>query len=331
MLGTLLPKALRPAYFRVEERFPALAARRLFKPFPQIFQVQTTSYCNADCVICPYPDTAQEIDMGQMKDDLFRKIVDECAAHDVRVFEPFLMNEPLMDRKFPERLDYIRAKMPDVVIQVDTNLALLTEEAAKSLLRNVDRLLISAHGINAEDFEAVMPKVRFATFMQNVEMLTSLPRTRTHLRVNCVNVRGGDPAAIEAFWAKRGLDVGISAYVDRAGNVREEATVRAGRHGIERAHARGAGKPVLNGCWNADIPLMKMNIVHNGDVILCCMDWRRAEVLGNVREQTLEEIWHSPAYWRVRDALYAGGPIHDTFLCFQCKNPDPGGRHTKFW
>ena len=331
MLGTLLPKPLRPALFRMEEAFPPLAVRRLYKPFPYVFQVQTTSYCNADCVICPYPDTAQEIDMGQMKDDLFNKIVDECARHEVHVFEPFLMNEPLMDRKFPERLDTIRGKMPKAVIQVDTNLSLLTDDAAKSLLRNVDRLLISAHGINAADFEAVMPKVRFPKFMENLEKLLALPRGRAHIRVNCVNVRGADEGRIRAFWESRGLTVGISPYVDRAGNVKEDATAKAGRHGIAHVHAKSVAPPRLNGCWNADIPLMKMNIVHNGDVILCCMDWRRAEVLGNVREQTIEEVWRSSAYWRVRDALYGGGPIHGNFLCFKCKNGNPGGRHTKFW
>ncbi len=48
MLGALLPKALRPALFRAEEGFPPMAVRRLFKPFPYVFQVETTSYCNAD-------------------------------------------------------------------------------------------------------------------------------------------------------------------------------------------------------------------------------------------------------------------------------------------
>lgn len=330
MLGALLPKPLRPALFRAEEHFPALAVRRLLKPFPYAFQLQTTSYCNADCVICPYPDTAEELSMGQMKDDLFKKIIDECAGQDVRVFEPFLMNEPLMDRKFPERLDYIRMRMPGTTLQVDTNLSLLSDEAARSLLRNVDSLLISAHGINAEDFEAVMPKVKFPRFMENLERLLALPRGRAHLRINCVNVRGADERRIRDFWEARGLSVGISAYVDRAGNVQETETSKAGRHGIERAH-RPPAAPRLNGCWNTDIPLMKMNIVHNGDVILCCMDWRRAEILGNLHEQSIAEVWNAAPYWRVRDALYGAGPIHDGFLCRRCVNPDASGRHTKFW
>ena len=170
MLGTLLPKPLRPLLFRLEESFPSMAARRLYKPFPYILQVETTSYCNADCVICPYPETAKEISMGIMPDDLYKKIVDECAASDaVRVFEPFLNNEPLLDRKFPQRLDYARRMLPKAKIQVNTNLSILSDEAAASLVRNVDVLLLSAHGINAPEYEAVMPKVKFDRFMENLE------------------------------------------------------------------------------------------------------------------------------------------------------------------
>ena len=332
MLGQYLPKPLRPALFRMEERFPSMAARRLYKPFPYVLQVETTSYCNADCVICPYPETAKEIDMGQMDDALFRKIVDECAGHEIQNFEPFFNNEPFMDRKFPERLDYIRAKMPHVPIQVDSNLTILNEDGAQAIVRNVTRLLISAHGTTAEDYEAVMPKVRFARFLENIDLLLAQPgRERVVMRVNCVNVRGEEEAAIRAFWARKGLDVVITRYVDRAGNVKPSEVGRAGLNGVPEGTGSARAKPRLNGCWNTDIPLMKMNIAFNGDVVLCCMDWRRQEVLGNVREQSIEEVWQSAAYWKARDALYGGGDIHDNFLCFKCKNPDAAGRHAKFW
>ena len=270
--------------------------------------------------------------MGQMADDLFERILDECAGHEVHTFEPFLNNEPFLDRKLPERLDRIRARMPGVHLQVDTNLTVLTEAGARSIARNVDALLISAHGITAADYEAVMPKVRFERFLANLDLLLAQPgRERVRMSVNCVNVRGDDEGRIRDFWRARGLDVVVTRYVDRAGNVKAAEAGRAGSHGVPEGTGRPAAKPRLGGCWNTDIPLMKMNISWNGDVVLCCMDWRRAEVLGNVREQTIEEVWNSPAYWRVRDALYGGGAIHDSFLCFRCKNPRSDGRHAKFW
>ncbi len=333
MLGAALPKSLRPLLFRLEESFPPLAARRLYKPFPYILQVETTSYCNADCVICPYPETAKEIPMGIMDEALYRKIVDECALHDVKVFEPFLNNEPLLDRKFPQRLDYTHGKLPNAKIQVNSNLTVMSDEAAAALVRNVDVLLLSAHGITAEDYEAVMPKVKFARFLENVDRLLAVPgRERMRITVNCVNTAGRPDEEIRRFWAARGLDVSISPYVDRAGNVTEAEALKAGKQGVpEGTLLDPKAKPKLNGCWSTDIPLMKMNIAFNGDAVLCCMDWRREEVLGNVREHSIADVWQSADYWRVRDALYANGPIHDNFLCFRCRNPDPSGRHAKFW
>ena len=34
----------------------------------------------------------------------------------------------------------------------------------------------------------------------------------------------------------------------------------------------------------------------NGDVVLCCVDWERTTVFGNIHEQSLREIWNSEKY-----------------------------------
>ncbi len=51
--------------------------------FPNNIQIQTTSFCNASCGFCPYPETSQEHPMGRMKEDLFRSIVDQLADHEI--------------------------------------------------------------------------------------------------------------------------------------------------------------------------------------------------------------------------------------------------------
>jgi radical SAM protein with 4Fe4S-binding SPASM domain len=60
-----------------------------------------------------------------------------------------------------------------------------------------------------------------------------------------------------------------------------------------------------------------MYIGYNGDVLLCCMDWRRQVVLGNVRRQTLREVWHGERYREYR-RLQAQHRSHDLDLCRDC-------------
>ncbi|HTO99034.1 MAG TPA: SPASM domain-containing protein, partial [Myxococcales bacterium] len=36
------------------------------------------------------------------------------------------------------------------------------------------------------------------------------------------------------------------------------------------------------------------SVLHNGDVLMCTHDWAREEVLGNLREHSLAELWNGP-------------------------------------
>ena len=41
-------------------------------------------------------------------------------------------------------------------------------------------------------------------------------------------------------------------------------------------------------------------VCYNGDVLLCCVDWWRTEVMGNLKEQSLQEIWTSERMQEIR-------------------------------
>ena len=45
---------------------------------PEIVQIESTNICNAKCVFCPRDDMHRR--QGIMSFDLFRKVVEECAA-----------------------------------------------------------------------------------------------------------------------------------------------------------------------------------------------------------------------------------------------------------
>jgi MoaA/NifB/PqqE/SkfB family radical SAM enzyme len=49
-----------------------------------------------------------------------------------------------------------------------------------------------------------------------------------------------------------------------------------------------------------------MSIRWDGNVALCCNDWRGYYKCGNILEQTLEEVWNSPAFDAARRRLYNG-------------------------
>lgn len=54
------------------------------------------------------------------------------------------------------------------------------------------------------------------------------------------------------------------------------------------------------GIIGCELPFNQMNILFNGDAIICCHAWNRATVVGNVRTSSLREIWNSKEMNEIR-------------------------------
>ena len=106
------------------------------------------------------------------------------------------------------------------------------------------------------------------------------------------------------YWHSRGVQSGSSPLVNRAGNV---------ENFVELNYKKHSEQPVRL-CEHL---YHKMYIGYNGDVLLCCMDWRRRVVLGNVRTQTLKEVWQGEKYQHYR-RQHELGRSKELELCDTC-------------
>ena len=70
----------------------------------------------------------------------------------------------------------------------------------------------------------------------------------------------------------------------------------------------------LERCCN--IPCYKMSVDINGDVILCCSDWHRTMILGNVLTDNIYSIWNNSKYREIRTQLIRNDRSNK--LCEKC-------------
>ena len=59
------------------------------------------------------------------------------------------------------------------------------------------------------------------------------------------------------------------------------------------------------------------HVLENGDVPMCSNDWHNREVMGNVRTQTIREIYNSPRMNEVRE-LMRQGKCEEIDACREC-------------
>jgi len=77
-------------------------------------------------------------------------------------------------------------------------------------------------------------------------------------------------------------------------------------------------KKEVKGCksiWRDEM----MHILYNGDVVLCCMDWKRKNILGNVNEQNLSEIWTGQQYLKTENMIKGNIKSPANFICKNCE------------
>ncbi len=287
---------------------------RFTPTFPQIIQVQTQYGCNARCVFCPMGREQNQIH-GRMDQDTFARIVDEAVENDVKVLSPYLQNDPLVDRKMHERVGYIRERRGKKLFpktKLITNGGLLTEERAYNLITaGLEYIVFSVHGVDPTVFDAIMNGPKFETVIRNIETFVRIKdelRSKSpKIEVWAVRTEEVDRqlADVKAFWAQRRIKFKARELDNRAHPEITENTDLV----VEDEEWKFA--------THCTIPFWRAWILWNGDVVLCCVDWERKHVFGNIHAQSIREIWNNAAYRQYRDRMrnndFAGT------LCENCK------------
>lgn len=296
-----------------EARPPArpVAARVLddetLPDFPAEIQIETNTACNAKCVMCPYPEVTKEVQQGRMDQPLFEKLLDECARHrELWRIEPFLNNEPFTDVRLVDWIALAKARVPRAMVTVTTNGSLLFPRVTDRLVASgLDAIWFSVNGASRETYEKIMG-LSFDQVMGHIDYLLKVRPPGLRVFTNMIETEPmrGEIEENVRRWRALGVESGSSPLVNRAGNVKTFETLN---------YKTVAPAPVRL----CDLLYHKMYVGWNGDVLLCCMDWRRRVVLGNAREQSLHAIWHGEPYRRYR-RLHEEGRVSELDLCRDC-------------
>lgn len=285
--------------------------------FPHVVQVQTINRCNAGCEFCPYPETVALQPMRIMDDELWTRIINECAAEPSMVtLVPMSKNEPTMDTRLASRIaEFAKIRQPHQIIEVVTNGSTLTPGRMAALVdAGLDLLTVSVNAANEETYNRVMKKLSWQRVTAHLDALASadLPTLNVYVRFVKDLTNRDEVRAFRRRWRRLnlfGFDVN-----NRAGAV----------EGFEQLRVRYS--PALE--WlrretlQAIYPVCPYlfglaHVLENGDVPMCANDWKFGEVIGNVHDSSLREIFNSPRMNQLRE-LQAAGHYEEIEACRNC-------------
>lgn len=281
--------------------------------FPKYIMIQTTSYCNADCIICPYGGLVKKQPQGLMDLNTYHKIINEASNYDVKRILLYLMNEPLMDKDIVSKINYAKEKNPKAIVHIVSNGSLLNKRLSRNLINSkLDYIEFSVLANSQESYRKIM-HLDFDKTINNILNFIKLARMKNkgkyYINIDITRtpnlLSDKEKSEIISFWKGAGIK-NINYFnmpTNRAGNVSFLPKVK---------------HDFINGCnsiWANEM----IHILYNGDVILCCMDWRREVVLGNVKKDNLYNIWNAKRYDRIR--MMRNGKIESppNFICKRCE------------
>jgi hypothetical protein len=287
----------------------------LVPAFPLKIQIQTTTRCNAACVMCPYDGITSEPGFAhhQMEEALYREILAQLRGRHVERLSLFLMNEPLLDVRMADWVALAREALPRVTLGLFTNGSPLTPALARSLAAaGLDELCISFHGFDAETYEQVMKGLSYERGRRNVEQVLALHRQGVLGDMHLQLVAGDLPEIARSGGAADPL-LRDAVQVKSFSNERSVTGLPDDRP------ARAAATP--GGVCQR--PFVKLYILANGDCVMCNVDWRRTVVLGRISrepEGQIERIWWSGRYRALR-ASHLSGDFGCNDTCARCDYP----------
>jgi MoaA/NifB/PqqE/SkfB family radical SAM enzyme len=278
--------------------------------------------CMYKCKFCPmHTDNTREIyrRKSEMSWETLQNIVHSLPNDGVYSFDISSIGETLELEALPEYLAYMKKERPFVNTTISTNGLLLTPDIMQRLVAsNLDTMQVSLFAHDADDYEWICGGKHYERVCQNI---VEAMEVRRKMGVNHPQVQVFI-AGIEEFRSK------FEPFLAKWNNIVDVAFVR----------------PINCSSINQDItpifqvkkkrypcigPWYRTSIRSNGDVIACqrIQFFDRDHAIGNINEQSLEEIWQGPAMQKLRQ-LQLDGRWQDDPLCADCDNWDA---YTNIW
>lgn len=273
--------------------------------YPILVDIELSSLCNLKCPMC-YTITDEfkkKVNAKLMDEALFKKIIDEIGGK-VPAIRLSLRGEPTLHPKFIEFIKYSKEHGIKEVSFL-TNGSKFDEEYFKQvMLAGADWITISIDGTD-EMYESIRKPLKFEDTLNKIKMIKRVKEEykchRPVIKVQSIwpALRENPDKYYKAFKPYVDL-IAFNPLIDYLDNdediIYEEDFV-------------------------CPQPYQRLVIGADGQVLLCSNDEDNLNVLGNINEQSIYEVWHSEELEKIRKMHKEQDGFMHLPVCKKCYLP----------
>jgi radical SAM protein with 4Fe4S-binding SPASM domain len=280
--------------------------------FPKRILLELTSKCNSFCTMCPRNVLTRK--QEHMDTQLAKSAIKQLAEGGISGLWLYNIGESLLHPDFFEILDYCRTFDSLGTIWLSTNGGILDEEMRERLLdQPVDILNYSVNSMSEEQFRKITKNLDFYLVQNNLKAFVKrkkeLGKSKPIIRAQMIEI----PYVlheIEDFKREYGQKVDIISI-----NKLEVFS--------QNVEANNPDEEFVNTSISKCNRLEREDffIFSDGSVSCCDTDFDCALNIGNIKEQSIKEIYEGEKYQGLI-RQYHEGRLHEQKLCSRCRDFD---------
>ncbi|HUW22032.1 MAG TPA: radical SAM/SPASM domain-containing protein [Candidatus Bathyarchaeia archaeon] len=253
---------------------------------PFVVYIEPSGYCNLKCAFCPQTSGDKAFKRDFMSLELLKKLIDDLSEFPdkIKVLRVCGNGEPLMSKNIVGILQYAKEKKLIERIELISNGTLLNPDLIKNLPRFADRIIFSIEGLSAQEYKRISNvKIDFEKLLKNIRALhAGSGDCIIHVKIH--------HQAVPSKSKKRKF---LDLFGDSCDEIYIEKLVSMWPEfdgPYSSSEFRYGGKVVKR---QVCAQMFKgFQIQADGQVVPCCVDWRRINIIGDANKSSLLEIWN---------------------------------------
>lgn len=288
---------------------------------PITVSIEPTTACNLRCPECPSGLRAFTRETGNLREDFFRKTIDELHR-ELCYLIFYFQGEPYINPKFLDMVKYANAKKIYTITSTNGHF-LNSENARKTIESGLDRLIISVDGTTQETYEQYRIGGTLDNVLQGarnvVHWKRALGSKTPHIIFQFLVVRPNEHQIPEIY--RLASDIGVDevklktaqVYDYQHGNPLIPTNNRYARYRENPDGTWSFKNGLANHCWKLWHACV---ITWDGLVVPCCFDKDALHRLGDLKKMPFRMLWKDKPYQQFRQKLLQGRSEID--ICTNC-------------
>ena len=237
-------------------------------------RVENTNHCGYSCWFCPRETLSRQLGFMSMED--FETCL-ERIPHAPQSFDLHGFGEPLLDPNLAGKIKRLKSTWPELKTRIITTLGVKNslERLEDIIAAGLNTIEVSFYGDDAAEYKKIHRVDLYHIARENLEQLKIMANGKTEVIV-------------------RRLEGASNSQSQESNN---EVSITKGK-----LHNFGSGRKFNTAPESVICSVVGgyrsrvLQVTWDMNVISCCFDYNADIVFGNLRNQTLQEIFSAPTY-----------------------------------